>query len=105
MRVTDQMLNPDVEERFDRMSLGLLMAMVAVGILGALVADRPVGLQVNETGFVTRVPAWVAMVVFPGLGYFIRKVTIGSSTPFIRWLGRSLIVFLLVFEIAAFAAA
>jgi hypothetical protein len=80
----------------------VVMVMVGFGLLGAILAEDEVPLQFNSGGYTSFVHPLLAAVVFPLSGYVTLLFTQGSFMPWIRWLGRILVVFLLIFEVLAF---
>ena len=97
-------IDQKVEASTDRAMDVAIVAIVLVALIGLFTADGPVPLQVDEGGFTSRVPALVAAIVYPACGLLLRMARL-SSAPWVRWLGRTLIVFILCFEVLAFASA
>ena len=97
-------IDQEVEATADRAVKVALVLMVFIAVIGLFLADGPVPLQVNHTGWVSHVPKIVAAVVYPVAGGLAATLT-GSSAPWVRWLGRTLVYFFVVFEGLAFVSA
>ena len=92
-----------VEEIADRaVDIAVVLAAL-IGVAGLVVVDGYVPLQVNEDGFTSFVPALVAAIVYPACGLLGRSLHT-SSAPWIRWLGRTVVYFLVVFQGLAYAS-
>ena len=98
------LIDQKVEAIADRCMDLAIVALAVIAVVGLFLVDDPVALQVNETGFTSRVPAIVAAVVYPGCGLLLRVVR-RSPAPWVRWLVRTIAFLLVPFELLAFANA
>lgn len=98
------MIDQRVEAGADRVTDLAVALIVGVALVGAVAADGDVPLQVDQDGFTSFVPAPVAAVAFVGAGLLLRYSR-RSAAPWVRWLGRALILLMVAFEVLAFSSA
>ena len=95
------LLRPDFEDRGQRLTDLATLAIVLVGLIGIFTAETEVPLQFDNHGWSSSAPAVWAAVIYTFFALFFRVAALPSSHPYVRWFGRVMIVFLLVFETVA----
>lgn len=86
----------------DKWTTLAVVAMGVIGLLGAIFAEHDVPLQFDSDGYTSFVRPLFAALAYPFAGAITLLLTRESPVPWVRWLGRILIPFLLVFEVMAF---
>ena len=97
-------IDQKVEAIADRSVDVAIVLMFAIGVVGLFLAEGPVALQFDEDGFASRVPPVVAAVVYPACGLLLRTGR-RHPAPWVRWLARTIVFFLVAFQAIAVANA